>query len=77
LEYQEDSQEALIEQRNFFQPGDLLERFSPTQNRQIFTISEIYDQDGNRLDAARHPLQVLKIKTATKLEPYDLLRKVI
>ena len=40
------------------------------------TIEEIYDMDGNSLDAARHPKQKVKFKCDVKLNPYDLLRLI-
>ncbi len=72
-EYDNINKIAYIEQRNYFVPNSKLEVFSP---RGTFTINikDIYDMDGNILDAARHPLQAIKFECDTYLEPYDLLR---
>ncbi|MDP2425343.1 MAG: U32 family peptidase [Candidatus Izemoplasmatales bacterium] len=66
----------LVEQRNHFVAGDWIEVLSPNPNTQIFQVEAIYDSAGNLLDAARHPMQKIKIKTSVQCQPYDLLRKV-
>lgn len=72
-DYDESSNLVHIEQRNYFTPHSKLEVFSPTESF-IIEIAEIYDKDGNVLDAARHPLQDIYFKCNHKLEPYDMLR---
>jgi len=76
LSYDENSQEAWIEQRNYFSVGDTLERFSPVDTNQTFEVISLEDEDGLCLDVARHPLQKIKIKTPIKLAKHDILRKV-
>ncbi len=74
--YNPETLEALVEQRNYFEPKDLLEIFSPNHTHTTFIAGPIYDEFGLELDAARHPLQIIKIKCETPLSPYDILRKV-
>ncbi|MBU0997183.1 MAG: U32 family peptidase [Firmicutes bacterium] len=76
LSYDDELKEAIIEQRNYFQPGDKLEIFSPKKPTETFTSGPIFDEGGLELDAARHPLQKIKIHCETQLSPYDILRKV-
>ncbi len=71
--YDKDKHIAYIEQRNYFKPFTNIEVFSP-RGTKIIPIKEIYDMDGNSLDAARHPLQAIYFYTDEYLEPYDLLR---
>ena len=71
--YDKENKIAYIEQRNYFLPNSTLEVFSPRGTFNI-KIKEIYDMDGNSLDAARHPLQAIKFECDEYLEPYDLLR---
>ena len=71
--YDETNHIAYIEQRNYFKPFSKIEVFSP-QETFIIEIEDIYDMDGNPVDAARHPLQRLYFKCDKKLNPYDLLR---
>ena len=72
-EYDSENGIAYIEQRNYFEPHTTIEVFSPRGTYSL-PIDEIYDMDGNEVDAARHPLQRLYFKTKMPLEPYDLLR---
>ncbi len=77
LDYDEKNQEAIIEQRNKFIPGDQIELFRPFEDSVYIQVDEIKDIDGNSLDAARHPRQLLRIKVPIKLEKYNMIRKVI
>ncbi len=72
-EYDKENKIAYIEQRNYFEPNSTIEVFSPLKTFKI-NIKEIYDMDGNVVDAARHPLQRLYFKCEEELKPYDLLR---
>ena len=74
LKYDEDEKMLYVEQRNYFLPNSTIEVFTPEKTFNI-SIKEIYDLDGNLLDAARHPRQIIKFKCDYKLEPYYLLRK--
>jgi putative protease len=76
LEYNPDSKEALIEQRNYFSKGDTLEIFSPKIKNSLFIVEDLFDEKGVLLDAARHPLQIIRIHCDIVLQPYDLIRKV-
>lgn len=73
LEYDSKTKKATIEQRNHFVPNSSLEVFGPHHN-DVIQIHTIWDKDGNSLDAARHPRQIVFIETDYPLEPYDLLR---
>ena len=53
---------TVIEQRNKFSVGDTVELFGPNTEFYEETITEIYDEEGNAVDSAPHPQQVLKIK---------------
>lgn len=76
LDYDEDSGMAIIQQRNYFEPGDEAEVFSPNFEPIKFLIEEIQDIDFNPLEAARHPKQILKIFIPFKVEKYDMIRKL-
>ena len=71
--YDEKTHMATVEQRNYFKPNSTIEIFTPKETFYI-KIDEIYDEEDNLLDVARHPLQIIKFKCDKKLEPYDLLR---
>lgn len=63
-----------LEQRNFFKKGDVVEIFGPKMDTINLVIPDIYDIDGNLLDAARHPRQIIKFKIDKKVEPYYMMR---
>ena len=53
----------------FYQPI-----FSIKENK--YTISEIFDEDMNKLEVARHPEQVLKLKFDVELPEYSMIRLI-
>lgn len=75
-DYDEENFIATVEQRNHFVPGDEIEVFSPNFSPLHFKVEEIKDEQGNILDAARHPKQILKIFIPFKVSEFDMLRKV-
>ena len=66
---------ATVQQRNHFRPGDEVEFFGPEIENFTQVIEKIWDEDGNELDAARHPLQIVKFKVKRPLFPYNMMRK--
>lgn len=76
VEYDKDTQIATIEQRNHFVKGEVVEMVGPRYQK-VFVMGDIYDTEGNLLDAARHPKQILKIHIPFEVKPYDMLRKVL
>ncbi|ASZ62204.1 collagenase-like protease [Bacillus subtilis] len=75
LNYDEDTQMVTLQQRNFFKKGDEVEFFGPEIENFTHTIETIWDEDGNELDAARHPLQIVKFKLDKKIYPSNMMRK--
>ena len=73
--YDKETKIAYIEQRNYFLPNTTIEVFSPRGTFNL-DIKEIYDEDGNSLDAARHPLQKIHFKSDIPLSEFDLLRLI-
>lgn len=45
----------LLEERNYFKVGDVVEFFGPNMEAFTYKIEEIKDVDGNKIDVARHP----------------------
>ncbi|MBQ7875294.1 MAG: U32 family peptidase [Oscillospiraceae bacterium] len=66
-----------IEQRNNFKPGDELEIIAPNSTGEKFTVTEIYDMEGNQREDARLIKQILRLPCPIKLQKGDLLRKRI
>ena len=66
-----------IQQRNNFKPGDELEVVSPISTGEKFTVSKIFDEEGNEREDARLIQQILRLPCPIKLQKGDLLRKRI
>lgn len=75
MDYDEKSQMATIQQRNYFKTGDEIEFFGPNGTFFKQKVGEIYDEAGNLLDAARHPLQKVKLKVDQSVAFFDMMRK--
>ena len=65
---------AIVEERNYFKKGDVVEIFGPNHNTITYKIDKIYDEDDNIIDIVRHPKQVVKIPIETPLEKSDMMR---
>ncbi|MDE7100701.1 MAG: U32 family peptidase [Anaeroplasmataceae bacterium] len=73
LEYDPKTKMVTVEQRNYFIPHSTLEVFG-AHHQMLISIDEIFDEQKNSLDAARHPRQIITFYSEIELEPYDLLR---
>ena len=73
LDYDENAKEAIIEQRNHFKINDKATIFGPNMEDYSFVITKIADEEGNLLDAARHPRQILIINCDKKVEKNSLI----
>jgi len=60
--------------KNYFKPGDIVEIISPHNEPISFVIPDIYDMDGNKLDASRHPEEMVKFKLDVEVSKYDMIR---
>lgn len=77
LAYDDTTQLATIQQRNKFEPGDEIEFFGPEIDTFRQVVDTIYDEEGNQLDAARHPLQIVQIKVDHPIYTNNMMRKEI
>lgn len=75
LDYDQDTQMVTLQQRNHFKPGQEVEFFGPEIENFTQVIDKIWDEDGNELDAARHPLQIVKFKVSKQVYPNNMMRK--
>lgn len=65
---------ATIEERNYFEVGYVVEFFGPELDAYTYKIEEIFDEDGNKITAANHPFQIVKIKIDKELKENDFMR---
>lgn len=70
-----DGEYLTVEQRNYFKVGDIVEIFGPGKEIISFNISCMYDVDGNKLEVARHPKEIIRIPVFGNFSMYDLMRK--
>lgn len=75
MDYDADTGMATIQQRNHFKRGAEVEFFGPNGAFFKQTVDQIWDTEGNELDAARHPLQLVRIKVESPVRYFDMMRK--
>ncbi|MDM5211597.1 U32 family peptidase [Peribacillus sp. NJ4] len=75
LDYNEETQIATMQQRNFFKPGDEVEFFGPEIENFTQKIGTIWDESGKELEAARHPLQIVRIQVDNQVYVNNMMRK--
>jgi U32 family peptidase len=76
LDYDNITKIATIEQRNYFEVYDTVEYFGPKLINTRDIIEEMWDQAGQPIEIARHPKQILKVKTSIQLHRHDMMRLV-
>lgn len=65
-----------IEQRANFGPGDQLQIMLPDGNINGLILKNLYDEDGNKIDRARHPRQRVFVPSGHPVPEYTILRRV-
>ena len=74
IDYDADTQLALIQQRNKFAIGEEVEFLKGALKQ---TIAEIYDEDGTPTDTAPHPKQMLRIRVTGPVQKLDIMRRAV
>ena len=64
-----------IEQRNKFSVGELIEVMKPNGDNIEVQVKAIFNEDGEAMESAPHPKQVLYIDLGMELDEYDILRR--
>ena len=64
-----------IEQKNKFTVGEQIEIMKPDGRNLLVTVKGITDEDGNAMESAPHPKQVLWVDLGSEVSPYDILRR--
>ncbi len=77
LDYDSNTKLATIEERNYFKVGDKAVVFGPNHEDLEVEITEIIDEDNNKIDVVRHPMQIVKIRLNHEVFKYDLIRKQV
>ena len=65
-----------IEQRNKFSTGETIEIMKPDGENVLVTVRRILDEEGQEMESAPHPKQVLYVELdGGKADLYDILRR--
>lgn len=64
-----------IEQKNKFTCGEEIEVMKPSGENLMVTVRAIYDEDGNPMESAPHPKQILYVDLDIEAEEFDILRR--
>lgn len=68
---------ALVEQRNRFAVGDLLEVLAPGDTDFTQKVTKIIDEEGQLVEAAPHPRQLIRIPFDRPVPQYSIIRKIV
>lgn len=75
LDYDPETQMALIEQRTKFSVGDEIEFIPYKESSFKQKIEALWDEEGNPIDSAPHPKQIVRLKVSRPVEKNILVRK--
>ncbi len=64
----------ILEQRNYFKVGDIVEFFTPNGEVVTFKIGEMYDENNELIEVARHPRMTVKLRCDLDLPEYSMMR---
>ena len=74
LEYNNKTKVAVIEQRNYFKKGDIVDIFGPKHEIYTIKIDDIFDENNNIIDVVRHPRQVISMVIDKDIKSGDIIR---
>ena len=74
LDYDEINKEIILEERNSFKKGDIINIFGPNKEAFNLKIEYIKDENNNYIDKAVHPKEILRIPCNKKVDKNDLIR---
>lgn len=73
-DYDDETKMVTITERNYFKTGDIVEIFGPNIETFSFKMPDIYNKDGEKVNIARHPEEILKFKLDKKVYKNDIIR---
>lgn len=75
MDYDHETKMVTLQQRNHFKVGDEVEFFGPEIDNFTMVVDQLFDENGNEIDAARHPLQIVRFRVDQPVYRYNLMRK--
>ena len=74
LGYDKENKEIILEERNYFSVGDTVNIFGPKKESFNLKIEYIKNEEGEYIDRARHPKEILRVPCDKEVSNYDLIR---
>ena len=65
---------AIVEQRGKLEVGQQIEILQPQGQTFLQTLTSMFDEEGNSINAAPHAQQIVKIKLSQSAQPWSLIR---
>lgn len=74
-EYDAELNQLIIEQRNHFGIGDLIELCPPAGENKSLLVQEMFNEDGENITKAPHPQQIVKVTCADPMPRFTIIRR--
>ena len=74
LDYDEEEKMVLLEQRNYFKKGDIVEFFGPETETFTYTVHTILNDKDEEIKVANHPNMLVKLPVDKPLHKWDMMR---
>lgn len=74
LDYDEEEKMVLLEQRNYFKKGDIVEFFGPETETFTYTVHTILNDKDEEIEVANHPNMLVKFPVDKPLHKWDMMR---
>lgn len=75
VKFDENTMTAIVRQRNVMEEGDTIEFYGPGFRHFETTIQNLRNEDGERIDRAPNPMELLQIDVPQAVQPGDMIRK--
>lgn len=74
LDYDEENKMVLLEQRNYFKNGDVVEFFGPETETFTYMVHTIVNENDEKIEVANHPNMLVKLPVDKPLHKWDMMR---
>ena len=74
VDYDEKNNMAIVESRNYFKVGDVVEFFGPNMETFTYKINTIYNDLDEKIEVSRHPKTLVKLPIPQILEKNSMMR---
>ena len=74
LDYDKKEKEIVLEQRNYFKVGDTINVFGPNNKNIFIKVKYIKNEDGEYVNEANHPKEILRVFSEEIVDKHDLIR---